>query len=218
MQRIIRFSIVMLALLAGLVLFAQPAAAVSCYLHSANVGYVCNSDPAPSVFAQPQPFPNSFLERTTYARLKDLINVYPQPTTAVPPVRNVGDGFLFSTIQAVENHNGENWYMINLGEWVREQDLILVDDSEFTGLEIFSQPERPFGWMIADYWYSTEPGAEPQPGTLKLPRYTFFEVFDAVEADDGWIWYDIGNGRWMRQTYVSLVDPNPRPAEVGPED
>jgi hypothetical protein len=108
--------------------------------------------------------------------------------------------------------------MINLGEWVREEDLILVEDSEFTGLEIQSQPERPFGWMVADYWYSDAPGAEPSPGTLKLPRYTFFEVQDIVEAEDGWLWYDIGNGRWMRQTYVSLIDVTARPEGVGADE
>jgi hypothetical protein len=43
-------------------------------------------------------------------------------------------------------------------------------------------------------------------------------VYDAVEADDGWIWYDIGNGRWMRQTYVSLVDQTPRPEEIGEDE
>lgn len=218
MLRLIRFSVIAIVLLVGFTLWTQSATAVSCYFHSDDVDYVCDSEPEASNFVEPQPFPDSFIERATYARLNDLINVYPVPSTAVAPVRNVGDGFLFVTVQAVENHNGVNWYMINLGEWVKEEDLILVDDSEFTGFAINSQPERPFGWMIVDYWYSTEPGAEPAPGSLKLPRYTFFEVFDAVEADDGWIWYDIGNGRWIRQTYVSLVDPTARPAEVGADE
>lgn len=175
MLRLIRFSVIAIVLLAGFMLWTQSAAAVSCYFYSADVDYVCDSEPQTSNFVEPQPFPDSFIERATYARLKDLINVYPEPTTAVAPVRNVGDGFLFVTVQAVENHDGVNWYMINLGEWVKEEDLILVDDSEFTGYAINSQPERPFGWMIVDYWYSTEPGAEPAPGSLKLPRYTFLK-------------------------------------------
>ena len=80
------------------------------------------------------------------------------------------------------------------------------------------QPERPFGWMIVDYWYSLTPGAEVDESLPKLPRYTFFEVFDAVEAEDGWIWYNIGRGRWIRQTYVSVIDVTPRPEEVGPDE
>jgi hypothetical protein len=204
--------------LSGWLLTADSAAAVSCYFHSPAAGYVCNSAPEPSIYVEPQPFVDSPIERATYGRLADMANVYPEPSTAVPPVRNVGDGFLFATVQAVEEHNGEYWYMINLGEWVREEDITLVEKSTFTGYEILAQPERLIGWMVVDYWYSNEPGAEPAPGALKLPRYTFFEVYDAVEADDGWIWYNIGNDRWMRQTYVSLVDKTPRPEEIGEDE
>lgn len=218
MTRSIRLILATLLILVGLVFLAKPAAAVSCYYHTVDLSYVCDSDPAPSIFIDPQPFPNSPLERAFYARMKDFTNVYPQPTTAVAPVRNAGDGFLFVTIQAVENHDGENWYMINLGEWVREEDLILVEDSDFTGTEVHAQPERPFGWMIVDYWYSDQPGAEPSPTSVKLPRYTFFEVLDVVETEDGWQWYNIGNGRWMRQTYVSLVMPSTRPEGIGEND
>jgi len=218
MNYLIRSTFLVFLFVSGLLFLVEPAAAASCYFDVVDVSYVCDSDPTPSIFVEPQPFPDSLLERASYARLKDLTNVYPEPTTAVTPVRNAGDGFLFVTIQAVEVHNGETWYMINLGEWVREEDLILTDDSAFTGFEVHAQPERPFGWMIVDYWFSDKPGTEPSPGALKLPRYTFFEVFDAVEADDGWLWYDIGNGRWMRQTYVSLVDPTPRPEGVGADE
>jgi hypothetical protein len=214
MWRISRLLIVFGMMLAGWLMFARPVAAANCYYRSADVGYVCDSEPAPSIFVEPQPFLDSPIERATYAHLQDMTNVYPQPSTAVPPSRNAGDGFLYVTVQAVEQVGDETWYMINPGEWVQSEDLILVDKSEFTGFEVLAQPERLFGWMVADYWYSNEPGAEPAPGALKLPRYTFFEVYDAQEADDGWIWYDIGNGRWMRQTYVSLVDPSPRPQEI----
>jgi hypothetical protein len=152
----------------------------------------------------------------TYARLNDLINVYPEPNGAAPPVRNVGDGFLFATVQgAVQNEAGELWYMINYGEYVRAEDLELVEISDFAGVELNAQPERVFGWMVVDYWPSDAPNTPHDPGNTRLPRYTFIEVFDAVEADDGWIWYDIGGGRWMRQTYVSLINPSERPDEIG---
>jgi hypothetical protein len=209
---------VLAVVLSAWLLFSSPVSAANCYYHSPAADYVCDSAPQPSLFVEPQPFVDSPIERATYARLADMANVYPEPSTAVPPVRNVGDGFLFSTVQAVEEHNGEMWYMINLNEWVREEDITLVEKSHFTGYELLAKPERLFGWMVVDFWYSNEPGAEPAPGSLKLPRYTFFEVYDAIEADDGWIWYDIGNGRWMRQTYVSLVDQTPRPEEIGEDE
>jgi lipoprotein-anchoring transpeptidase ErfK/SrfK len=206
-------------LFGGLLLMPGVATAATCFFHSDAVGYVCDANPPPPVFNRPEPVADSFLPEMDYAKLHDLIDVYPEPTTSVPPVRNVGDGFLFATVQAaVQNEAGELWYMINYGEYVRAEDLELVEISEFAGVEVRTQPERLFGWMVADYWYSDAPNTEPEPGTPKLPRYTFFEVYDAVEADDGWIWYDIGNGRWMRQTYVSVVDVDPRPEDVGKDE
>jgi hypothetical protein len=219
MNRLIRAIFISMVVGVGLFILTKPAAAVECFMYSADVGYVCNSDPEPSIFIEPGTASASFLPRMLYARMADYTDVYPEPTTAVAPVRNAGDGYLFVTVNtAVTNAAGEQWYMINYGEYVQASDLTFATISEFTGTEVRAQPERPFGWMLVDYWFSSAPGAEPASGALKLPRYTLFEVYDAQEADDGWIWYNIGNGRWMRQTYVSLIDPKPRPEGIGPTD
>jgi len=214
--RYVRMSLgVGLALLI-LLLLPRTVRAARCFFHSAAIGYVCDATPPPPIYSIPDPFPDSFLPDMTYARLHDLINVYPEPSAAAPPVRNVGDGFLYATVQgAVRNEAGELWYLINYGEYVRAEDLTLVELSDYAGVEVNGQTERPFGWVIVDYWYSDEPGAEPDQSRPKLPRYTFFEVYDAKLMDDGWIWYDIGSGRWMRQTYVSLIEHSPRPEEIG---
>ncbi|MFQ5400480.1 MAG: L,D-transpeptidase [Anaerolineae bacterium] len=205
-------------LLTGLLLFRQSAVAASCYYFSDGVGFICDAHPPPPAFEPPPPVGDSFLPRTTYARLQDLANVYPEPSESAAPVRNVGDGFLFATVLGSVENTGKLWYKINYGEYVRAEDLELVEISAFSGVVVNRQPERPFGWMIVDYWYSNEPGGELQMNAMKLPRYTFFEVYDAVKADDGWIWYNIGNGRWMRQTYVSLVDADARPEDVGEDE
>ncbi len=218
MARYARFGFTIGLLAAAFFIFTQPAAAVDCY-YSDALGFVCDASPPPPTFEPPEPFPNSFLPDVKYARLNDLINVYAGPSRAEPIVRNVGDGFLFSSLQgAVYNDAGELWYIINPGEYVHADDLRVVEASEFTGMVVNRQPERPFGWMIVDYWYSLEPGAELDESLPKLPRYTFFEVYDAVEAEDGWIWYNIGRGRWIRQTYVSVIDITPRPEEIGPDE
>ncbi|KAA3664510.1 MAG: murein L,D-transpeptidase [Chloroflexi bacterium] len=219
MKKLIRFGLITTILGAALLWQGSNLAyAAKCYSLSAATGFVCESDPPEPTFVKPDPFADSFLPYVTYARLADNANVYAGPSYGSGVVRNVGDGFLFSTIQGVVEGENGLWYVINFDEFVHESDLRLVDDSEFTGFEIKHQVERPFGWMVVDYWYSNEPGAEPAPGNIKLPRYTFFEVYDAVEADDGWIWYNIGGGRWMRQTYVSLIDPQSRPEEVGEDE
>lgn len=196
------------------------AAAASCYVLSAEVGYVCDTKPPPSMYIPPTPRYDSILPKMKFGRLADNVDVHTEPNINSPVVRNAGDGYLWFSIQDIANNNSEGrlWYMINPGEWVRGEDISLKDASEFTGFELRSQPKRPFGWMIVDYWYSDAPGTEPSPTAIKLPRYTPVEVYDAVVDDQGWIWYDIGFGRWMRQTYLSIVDVNPRPEEVGPDE
>ena len=218
MNRKVTFLFFVAIAVLGSALLVGTAAAAKCYPHPNGVGYVCNAEQPEPTFVKPAPFADSILPSQNYAKLKDLINVYAEPTMSSPIVRNVGDGFLYATIQGVQENEGRIWYQINWGEWVRSEDLILVEASDFTGLEIQRTPERPFGWMVVDYWYSEAPGAEPPDDAVKLPRYTFLEVYEAVEDDEGWLWYNIGGGRWMRQTYVSLIDPEPRPADVGPDE
>lgn len=205
-------------MLAGLIYAVDVAEAAICFDFDRD-GSVCAPNLPQATFAAPELLADSFIQQTSYGRLADLTLVYPEPTTAVAPVRNVGDGYLFSTIEGMRrNEAGELWYMINYGEWVRAEDVTLAEISEFAGIEINRQPERPFGWMIVDYWYSRTPGGDLAQHEAKLPRYTFFQVYDAVEAEDGWLWYNIGLGRWVRQTYVSLIDIDPRPQGVGPND
>ncbi len=196
---------------------AYPTFAGDCYQLSEEIGFVCDAEPDQPVFAEPEPFADSFLDTVVYAKLKDLINVYEAPNPGSAIVRNVGDGFLYATVQAsVIGDDGQLWHLINFGEYVRDQDLIIVENSDFKGFQVNAQPQRPFAWLIVEYWASDEPGSEPVGP--KLPRYTFFEIHDAQKDAEGWIWYDMGNGRWMRQTYVSIVDPKPRPEEVGPDE
>jgi hypothetical protein len=203
----------------GLAVLNQSAAAASCYIVSDEIGYVCDTNPPATIFVPPAPRHDSILPEMKFGRLGDNINVYAQPTMDSEIVRNAGDGYLFSTIHDIANgSDGRLWYMINPGEWVRDEDIKLTTPSNFSGVELYGVPERPFGWMLVDFWYSDAPGEEPSPTAIKLPRYTFVEVYDAVVDDEGWIWYDIGLGRWMKQTYLSIIEPNPRPEEVGGDE
>lgn len=211
-------------LLAGLILgvawLAAPDGEASsrCYFYSDEVGFVCSPTPIEPTFRTPEPFPNSFLPDRRYARLADYTDIYPEPSRAATPLRNVGDGFLFVTLYGQVRENGVTWYMINPGEYAHEDDVRLVEDSEFQGVEVLKQPVRPFGWVVADFWPSHRPDGPADESLPKIRRYHFFEVYDAVTADDGWIWYDIGDGYWMKQTFASLVDVDPRPEGVGPRE
>jgi hypothetical protein len=128
---------------------------------------------------------------------------------------NVGDGFLYATIHGQTENEGSVWYTLNPGEFVRAEDVIQVQTPDFHGVEITVQPERPFGWVVQDVVPSDEPDGEPNEAYEPLVRFTFFEVFEAKIGEEEWIWYDIGGGRWIRQTFVSLVDVSRRPEEVG---
>jgi hypothetical protein len=210
--------------------FANPAkAALRCEFFIAEDAAICSAEVLPAAidqetfidqdtFRQPESFDDSLFGQIYYARLADYANVYPEPSRAAPPVRNVGDGYLFATVIGWSRINGATWYQINPGEYVHQDDIQLVETAEFQGVQILQQPERPFGWVVQDVQPSSEPDGEPNSAFAELPRYTFVEIFDAVQGEEDWIWYDIGNGRWVRQTYFSIVDVNPRPAEVGPDE
>ena len=162
---------------------------------------------------------DTILSQRTYGRLADYANVYSQPSRSSTIIRNVGDGFLFVTIRSSFNNSaGEAWYEINQGEYVSGNDLTEVEASDFRGVVVASQPERDFGWVVQPVIPSREPAGVPDPLLSELPRFTLLEFFEAVLADDGWIWYGIGGGLWVRQTYLSVVDVSPRPEGVGPDD
>jgi hypothetical protein len=205
-------------IMVGLALLIAPAHAASCFLYTENVGHVCTAEATQPQFVAPEPFPDSFLPRRSYARVLHDSVIYSAPSTSAPVVRALGYSFYYATVQGAVESEGELWYMIAYGQYVQASNIQLVNDSEFTGVELTRQPERPFGWMLVDFQPSRAPGADPIPGTPRLTRYTFFQVYDAVEAADGWIWYNIGGGYWMRQTYVSLVELSARPEEIGEDE
>jgi hypothetical protein len=221
MVRTFRF-VVVFGILVVIFVATAPAQAARCFLLSERVGYVCSSEPAPAApqtFTAPQPVADSIFGRIPYARLDDYANVYPEPSRSATPVRNVGDGFLFVTVNSwAKAADGATWYQINDGEYVHQDDLRVVPASDFQGVAVTQQPERPFGWVVQDVRPSNQPDGEPDAAFVELPRYTFFEIFHTVKGVDDWLWYDIGNGRWVKQTYVSVVDVSPRPEGVGPGD
>jgi hypothetical protein len=215
--QVMRSIFVLAAVGAALFLFAQTADAARCFFYSQDVGMVCDgrAEENENEFEPPEEREDSLLAYTSYAYIEDDVNVYPQPSLGAPPLYNVGNGFLYVTIHGQVEANGQTWYEINRGQYVIADDLRLVDTPEFHGVEVTVQPERPFGWIVQEVTPSDEPDGEPNPENAKLERFTFFQVFDAVAGDEDWIWYQIGGGRWIRQTYVSLIDVNAPPDDIG---
>jgi hypothetical protein len=196
--------------------------AASCYILNNDVGYVCIPQMEAAVqnqFTKLDTPDDTLYGRRSYGRLADYANVYSEPTRAVEPVRNVGDGYLFATIsRQLTNDSGETWYQINPDEYIHADDITLATASDFQGFAINSQPERPIGWIVQDVTPSREPDGEPDSALAELPRFTFVQIYNAKLGEEDWIWYDIGHNRWVRQTYFSLVDVNPRPDEVAEDE
>jgi hypothetical protein len=193
------------------------SANVGCYMYSAEVGMVCSTAEQPlPIFATPIQPRNSILNTLRYARQADNSNVYSEPNGSI--VRNVGDGYLFASLQGQRQVDGVSWHQINNGEWMKTADLTMATGTTFQGVKLLRQPPRPFGWVVTrgnPITPSREPAGPEDPLLGRMNRYDFFEIYDAVEDEEGWLWYDLGDGRWLRQTEVSIIDVKQRPADVG---
>ena len=208
------------ALVGGLflaMLIVGQADAGKCFYYSPDVGIVCDGrvEPPVSQFEEPLLPDESLLDWVTYAYMEDDINIYPEPSLATPPMYNVGQGFLYVTIHNEVVRDGQKWYEINPGEFARAEDIRLVETPAFTGVVVNVQPERPFGWIVLEVTPSNEPDGPSNPEFDHLERFDFIEVYDAALGEDDWVWYNIGEGRWIRQTQASLVDVHEPPEEVG---
>jgi hypothetical protein len=216
--RIARYSIILGLLAGAYFLTLRWAQAAECGSLVEWSKSFCQVAAPPPTYSTPKPYPNSPYGRTHYARLADNANVYPGPSRSAAPIRNVGDGFIFVTVNSWDRVNGKTWYQINAGEYVHQDDIRLVNASGFQGVAINRQPERPFGWIVQEVQPSGKPDGDPDPQFSVLPRLTFFEIYNAVVGEDDWIWYNIGSGRWVKQTYMSIIEPAQRPEEVGPNE
>ncbi len=192
-----------------IVLFICLLVAGSSLLFSAEPLFAADDSP----FVTPED-PETFLDRTWYGHLADYTLVYSEPSLSADVVRNVGDGFLYVSILFSEKKADGVWYKINYNEWVHEDDLTPTKKSDFRGYELTRNPDRAFGWIVIGHVQpSAAPDQEPDPDFDRLERYDFFEVYDVAQGDE-WIWYNIGDGRWIEQTNVSLVNYTEPPDDI----
>lgn len=197
-------------ILVGLLAFASPAEAVDCYLNYTGT-YVCDGRQRQTVFSGPRyPYGSIFFNRT-YAWLADGAPIYNQPggEEVVPGT----EGILYYTIEETIDVGGP-WYRVGRNWWAPAESMQVVDAPRFSGVVVNDQPERPFGWVLYNVRPATAPGTEPPEEIERIPRYSFVEIYGVADGGDDYVWFDIGGGRWIQQTFIALVDANPRPDEV----
>ena len=159
----------------------------------------------------------------TYARVvTHHVPVYMHPSdviSGIPPLRWLGEAD--QSISLIDPRpiyqNDEGWYLIDENEYVHEQDLALYRPSLFQGVTLEVPPDQRFGWLIFDVSPSPGPGAAPAAGAQPLPRYTKVTIYDEQPVGD-WLWYQVGQEQWLRQTNLGMVEPSPRPRAVGPAE
>jgi hypothetical protein len=223
-QKWIRLIGVLVLIMAGLSLATPLVTAANCYYYSDSIGYICSADNERAVLT-----PLPLIERRlvaeadyeAYAKVHNHTRVYPEANINAAPLYDLGAGFVFVNMTAVldeliEESSFQQWYRLDSGRYIRAEAIEReVTPSRFQGRYFAEPPARPFGWMVSGVRASRQPGGPPDRSLPFMGRYRTFEVYGAAEAADGWIWYDVGNGAWIKQTSVSLVDPKPAPAGVG---
>jgi hypothetical protein len=137
-----------------------------------------------------------------------------EAAVGMPPVRQflAGDNWV-SVIGQVE-YNGELWYEINEGEYMRAANAAFTTPSRFRGVALTEQPAYPFGWINRDVNPSATPGGQPLASPT-LRRYDLVTIY-ASQLHSNQMWYMVGPDQWIEQSYTARVDVDAPPEGVAP--
>lgn len=173
-------------------------------------------DPLPELPVLPQERPSAVVP-FTYARvIQDDAPVFSTPSDSaqgLPFKRTLGAGYVWVSVEGRATFDGQDYYKINADEYVKAEALSLYQPSEFRGVALAAQPERPFAWILKAVQPTLTPGGELNPYAPVYQRYDLVQIF-ATEILGDQVWYLIGPHRWINQIYVGKVSPKARPSDV----
>ena len=175
-------------------------------------------DPLPQLSVAEIEVPDGAITPFSFAYVRPLpAATYRHPEEAaadLPPIRQflAGDNWV-SAMGSVE-YNGETWYEINTGEFIRAAHLSFSRPSSFQGVILTEQPQYPFGWINRDVYASAVPGGAQRDDAL-LRRYERITMF-AQEPVGSQLWYMIGPDQWVEQSYTARADVDAPPEGVAP--
>lgn len=154
----------------------------------------------------------------TYAQVTTpSVPLFATPEDALNGVvaRSAGKGFIFVNLVEAVPVGDQLLYKIRAGEYIRAEDVQMVQPSAFAGVGLETTPERPLGWLVSMVRPSPRPGAIVANDTRfkRLPRYQRIQVFAEVQVGSH-KWYQIGPDQWVEERTVALAVPQPRPTGV----
>ncbi|MCJ7551506.1 MAG: hypothetical protein MUQ30_17690, partial [Anaerolineae bacterium] len=174
-------------------------------------------NPLPELAIEDIETPDDAITSYSFAYVRPLpAAAYRHPEEAaagLPPLREflAGDNWV-SVIGAVE-YNGETWYEINTGEFIRAEHIAFTTPSHFSGVVLSEQPQYAFAWLNRDVYPAMTPAGAPRED-LFLRRYDRVSLF-AQEAIGGQLWYMVGPDQWVEQSATARVDVDAPPEGVG---
>lgn len=190
---------------------ARPATAALCRPISRH-SIVCPREQA--VFTPLQPRGDSILTGVTYGWIEDYAYFYDGPSVDAEHVRTAMTGFFYGpAVETATDEEGKTWYKV-WDNWLPARYYHIVEASQFTGVEVKRQPQRPFGWVLRPFQPRTTAAADIDPTTPELQRYDFVEIYDSTIASDGALWYEVGDRGWVRHDYLALTTLRERPEAV----
>ncbi|HZD10177.1 MAG TPA: L,D-transpeptidase [Candidatus Binatia bacterium] len=204
--------------LGALLVLAGPVGAADCFRYAGDL-YVCDARPRQAIFSAPGYQPNSIFVNRNYAWLDDNAPLYAEPHAGAKVTKEGEVGLLFYTIEeTVTDSSGATWYKVDDNEWARGETMHPYTEPNRTGVLIHGIPERPFGWVMQRFHPAPAPDVEPPADAPLIDQYTFVQLYGVAEGEEGWLWFDIGDGQWVKQTYLALVDVTERPEGVGADE
>lgn len=135
------------------------------------------------------------------------------------PLRSLPAGYVGVSLESTEPvvADGQEWYQINPGEYVRADLLELAKPSSHQGIMVPPDLDKVFAWVLFTSQVSDAPGALTELDALTLPARTLVYIHEMTEAN-GETWCNIGCGAWLPFRRLGMVIPRQRPDGVGPNE
>jgi hypothetical protein len=129
-------------------------------------------------------------------------------------VETVPKGFNFVNVL---DQSVDGWLKIEGNTWINSSIATYVEPSYFTGVLLPEDWNQPFAWVLdtTQIYASLIPGgpSSSESGYV-TKRYDRVNIFAEAKDAEGWTWYMIGPNQWIKQTFVSRVQPVDRPEDV----